>query len=269
MKEIGVDIIVSGIESGLDDELQAYCSKTDATSNSRVLDKIDSMEIFFTLLGHMMFSPFLCLDDLYSKAEFLRNIHRGWDYLNVSNNVLVYRGTALHAKIVESRLAEPFPPLSILVPYSFLDERVKKVASAVGAIKSYYPVMELNNLVYDALNISSRALNPMNAEIVKNPDLLRVFRNELENILSKLETAYISCLVNLCDLAAGKWSENGVRDAMERNLGALFPEQHQRLQGIIDSLLHALERRGVETDRLVLKTWLSAVNQRNTSGGNV
>ncbi len=271
LKRAGVDILVVGVESGVDDELRTYKKITTVGKNIKNLRRLDGFGQFFTLLGYMMFSPCLKLEDLPEKVRFLQETGRGWDYLNMSNNLLVFRGTAYQDFIEERKLALPAGKLSPVIPYRYLDERVKQVADEMGNLRlKCEDVIPLHHLLYDALNISARYYNRMNRPLREAESAFTKFREALDKQLCQLDEIYTGYFLELVELAEAGWNREQVDKIYLKWIPGRIPKARRRVQYLITDLIGECKQGGLSTSKLYLKTWMSLINtETNTAGGGV
>ncbi len=271
MKDAGVDIVVLGVESGIERELRSYNKITTVEKNIRNIRRLDGFGKFFPLFGHMMFSACLRLEDLPNKAAFLKRIHRGWDYLNLSNNVLAFRGTAYHDYLKKNHLDMETEGLSAVIPYAYEDERVRLVADEMGGLKIKSPeVIYLNNLLYDAQNIASRYYNKINEHLWSDSEPFKRFKKGLSQSLAETEKVLINYFSAIVDLAVHQWAPKKVEEAYQEYIMANFPDLLIRTRGLINDLIDAYREKDLPTDKLYLKTWMSLINtEANTSSGMV
>jgi len=271
LKEAGVDILVIGAESGVDNELRSYKKITTVRKNINNIHRLDDYGKFFILLGHMMFSPCLELSNLPEKVKFLRNIHNGWDYLNMSNNLLVFRGTAYHDLIRENSLALAAEKFFSVIPYRYSDERVRFVASEMGSLRTKCPeVILLHNLLYDALNITARYYNKMNRHLWEREAQFRQFRAGLNELLLRVEDVYCVYFLELVELAAVDSTVEKWDGVYRKWIPGSIPGFLSRAEALISEYIDGCEEAGLPTARLHLKTWMSLINKEtNTSRGKV
>jgi len=271
LKDAGADVLVIGAESGLARELKSYNKIATAEKTASCINKIDRFGRFFALTGHMMFSAFLQLDELPEKAGFLRRINRGWDYLNLSNNLLVFRGTAYHDHLIRHGLALDAPARAPLIPYRFEDGRIRDVARETGSIKARCPaVIGLQNAFYDARNIESRYFNRINAHLWGMEAHFESFRRRLDGISGDVQDVYLGYFMRLVELAGAGWNQDSADILFDEYISKSIPVFYASMQDCIKQLLDACHSKALTTDRLLLKTWMSLINSDvNTSGGGV
>lgn len=271
MKNAGVDILVLGVESGVERELRSFNKRTTVEKSLKNVCRLDDYDKFFSLLGHMMFSACLRLDDLPNKAKFLKSIHRGWDYLNMSNNVLVFRGTVYHDYINKMGLALTTDNLSAVIPYRFEDKRVKYVADEMGYLKNRCPeVIMLNNLLYDAQNVASRFFNVINKHLWEHEKSFRRFREGLSQILFNVEGLLLNYFLELVDLASSGWSISKANLIYQRWIQSGIPGNLIKTTKLVDDFFGTIKNSELSVEKLYLKTWMSLINtEANTASGKV
>jgi radical SAM superfamily enzyme YgiQ (UPF0313 family) len=271
MKEAGIDILVVGVESGIERELRSYNKRTTSQKTYENILRLDKFNRFFTILGHMMFSACLTLEELYQKVDYLKSIHRGWDYLNMSNNVLVFRGTAYHEYIKKMNLELPTSSLSAVIPYRYEDARVEYVAKEMGELKQKCPdVIYLNNLLYDAQNIISRHYNKMNKHLWENERYFVQFKENISCVLIDVENVFVKYFTSVVDLASSRWSSEEADLLYSQHIQDYFPYAFNKTKRLIDDFIESHAKAGLCTERVYLKTWMSLINTKaNTSQGQL
>ena len=271
LKSAGVDILVIGVESGVERELRSYKKRTTVQMNIDNIKRLDKFEKFFPLMGHMMFSPYLELEDILKKVEFLTKINRGWDYLNMSNNLLVYPGTAYHSMILKDGLAIECEYLFSTVPYRYIDDRVKNVANEIGNLKiRCSEVAGLYVLLHDVKNIEARYYNKINRHLWENKDSFELYKSAINNILNRAQSVYSKYLVDLVELAKCSWSTKKADEIFKEQISDTIPKIYSITRNIKNNFIEDCESKGLSTKKLSLKTWMSLINsQVNTSGGSM
>ena len=271
LKEAGVDVLVIGIESGISRELRSYRKITTLKENSDNIHRLDQLGKFFNFVGFMMFSPFLDLKDLFEKVQFMKRINRGWDYLAMSRNLLVYKGTAYHDLIDTHGLALEYDMMPGVASYKYQDGRVKYVADEMGKLKVRCPeIVSLNNLLYDVQNIMSRYGNKINKHLWKKETSFLEFRERIDQILFSNQKVLSQYFIDLIDLADMKWSDEKAELIYLDQVHNFISDSYRETKKLIKNILKDFEDSGLATNRLYLKTWISLTDtQINTAGGSV
>ena len=261
-KEAGTDIIITGIESIIPDEISSYKRKIVYTEKDvSSIQRLDSFDKFWTLIGHMMFSANLSLEDLPKKAEFMKNLNRSWDSILMSSNLLAFRGTAYHDFLRENHLEIEADPLSPLVPYKCKDMRVAQVANEMGNLKLACPqVVALNNQLYDSMNIDARFTNKMNAHLSNNP-VFPQFKANLSQIMSRTGEIYNEYFLKLVGLASDGWKDEKAKQALETILHEV-PSLAEKARHNNEEVILSFEKSGLSTKKLYLKTWISLIHSK-------
>ncbi|MBC8445348.1 MAG: hypothetical protein H8D75_01785, partial [Rhodospirillaceae bacterium] len=252
MKKAGVDVIVSGLESGEQTELDYYRKIASTETNRQACIQLEEQNLFCNIFGHMMFAPMTTLDIYQEKITFLHSINRCWDFLNMTNRLLVFWGTRIHQQIIEDGLAERQCINPGWVDYRFKDSIVGRIDKRVNEMKKQRPeFLDLNNLIYDSMNLESRLLNPANAHYLDMAaDRFSVFRERLNKRKSLLNDLYRDGFQKL----AGDPDDAFLED------GAITGEAESQRRDIT-SLLKFADDLEEKPETLFLHTWLSSVNR--------
>ncbi|MEK6873948.1 MAG: hypothetical protein AABW91_03810, partial [Nanoarchaeota archaeon] len=272
MKDAGIDVLVIGVESGLEKELASYKKIATVDQNIVTIKRVNSLNgKFYPVLGHMMFSPILSIEDLPKKIAFLKELHHGWDYLELIHSILVYRGTKYHDFIKEKNLELSTPELSPVIHYRFEDERVKKVANKIIQLKTKCQYSsKLNNLLFDAANLISRYSNKMNKHLWKREDIFMEFKEKIDEILFEVEDIYCNYFLSLVKLAKENWNDEKAEKLYLKHVKTTISKIYEETETLIPTLLDSFEREGLSTNKLYLKTWKSIVlTQVDTTGGKI
>lgn len=248
MKRAGLDVIGMGVESVNADELALFRKIATRDQSLEAYNRIEETGDFCVILGYIMLAVTSTPTIIEEKVEFLRDIRRGWDFLILTNRLQVFWGTQMHRDLVAAGLAEDGRPLAGYAPYRFADPKIAKLDQRITEIKRRRPeFMEINNLMYDAINLESRMLNPVNAEILAAVgERYGVYRQRLHDRQDKLSNLY-------CD---GMLAVNEDPDApfLEDFDGKAALAD---LRGDIDFLMSPIHANGLSTDKLYLRTWMA------------
>ena len=269
LKATGVDVVGIGVESGLPDELASYKKIATVDESRRAVLRVEARDRFFCIVGHMMFSPVLELEDLPKKVDFLKEINRCWDYLDMSNNVIIFPGTAYHQAMMERGLVYDYERFSGSVPYRFKDPRVENIASSMGELKGRCPnIIEFNNKIYDAMNIASRFQNSMNRHLQAHPEPYQQFRERVEQLRQEASAVLSTYFLELVELARRGWDAKEAESLYARSIPLFYDSVAKDLNEEIDRLVETYEKAKLSTTRLTLRTWMSIINTEvNTASG--
>lgn len=269
LKDAGIDIIILGIESNLDKELSSYRKISTLDKSVQSLLRLNKIDKFLPIIGYIMFSPVLELDDLPKKVDFLKSIHYAWDHILMTSNILIYPGTVYHEKIKSMGLTLEHDDLATIIPYRFKDEKVGLVADEMSNLKIKYPeVITVNNLIYNSKNIISRYKNKINMHLWSEEDSFIKFKEKLEEVLYEVEEAYVSFFKELINLAKTGFLKEQIDSAYEKYISGKFVNFLEQLEKNIDEFIGNCERKGLPTDKLYLETWASLGNTKvNTARG--
>lgn len=271
LKYTGIDVVICGVESPLEKELKSYRKIATLEESTEGLKRLNEIGKFFALQGYIMFSPVLELQDLPEKINFLKKIHHGWDYYNLSNNILVYPGTAYDKYLKERGLILEHDELAAIIPYHFKDERVGIVAREINKLKINYPkVISLQHSLFDSMNVFSRYHNKMNKHLHVNEKAFTRFKMNLKEILYEVEDRYHLVFSDFIDLAGSDYSEEKANLIGNKHINKYILNLSNKADNNLKSFLEGCERKNLSTDKLYLKTWMSIItSQVNASGGKI
>jgi len=272
LKYAGVDIVIPGIESGLERELKTYKKLTTPEKSANAIRKLENYGKFFSVLGYIMFSPILEIDELPKKMNYLKELGHEWDVLNTSYSTLVFPGTRYHEFIKSEGLELNHDDLDTIIPYRFVDERVGFVAKEMGNLKIKNPeTMNLHNSIMDSKNVGSRFYNKMNMPLQGNLGAFERFERELKEITDETGNHYYNFFMEMVDLAKKGYSKESANALRELHIDReRFRVLYNRANDNLNYFLNDCEVKGLSTNKLYLKTWMSLIGSNvNTAGGKI
>lgn len=251
MKQAGVDVIVIGLESGSPHELAFFKKIATREINIEAARHLESQQMFCNIFGYMMFSPVVSIPDVVEKVHFLRHINRAWDFLNLTNRVLVFWGSAMHRDLEAMGLINVADVTPGYVAYSFQHAETADLDARTNALKQRRPeFLLLNKLIYDAMNIESRLQNPMNASYLKIAGTaFRDFQSRLRAHQVKLNDTYSAAFEQFA-------TARGVEFLPDFDVAEVADAQRSEIR----ELLNVFSEKGEIPKTLFLETWLSVVN---------
>lgn len=253
MKAAGIDVLVIGIESGSQLELDFYKKIATKDVSRKAFKTLEAMQgRFCVILGYIMFSPISTSEILREKTEFLRDIERGWDFLNLTNRLRVYWGTRIHHQLVKEGLSDDTKPTPDYVPFRFREDAVATLDEKFSRLKSERPgFSRLNRLIYDALNLEARMLNPANAAYL---DLagqsFTEFQQKLKERKRYLSDLYADAFLSVIDQPNSEF------------LPRFDPDEYaDALEGDVKNCLSFVDQLEPSPTTLQLQTWLSVFDR--------
>jgi len=162
-KKAGIDVIIVGVEAGSDDELKFYEKKATMVDNYRMVNLLRDMDIFFVIVGFIMFGPNSTMATLRSNIDFLNGVGATDNLSHISNALMLIRGSKLYRMLnTEGRVMESGNVCDLPL-YLMLDKQAEKMARLFRDIFARFPIaLQVNDLQVKSGNLLSRMLNPMN-----------------------------------------------------------------------------------------------------------
>ncbi|MBF0117986.1 MAG: radical SAM protein [Desulfobacterales bacterium] len=242
LKKAGIDIIVIGVESGVDTDLKEFKKISSADTAKDTINRLDKTGLFFTILGYLMFTPFTTLELLRQKINYLNDLNRCWDYMNMTNWLLVYYGSRMHDNLLKKKLVKCDEDPIAYVSYNFSDENVRKIAQTMNMIKKRVPeVMNMHKLFYDGYNVFSRLKDPLKQEF-------KVFFEKFFIIQRQIGKLYYDIMLKLIDISPQYIGEISIAEDMFLPVKEIYFTLKQDFQELISK------------DILFVDTWFSNVN---------
>jgi len=194
-KRAGIDVIIPGAESGSDYELRYYEKLATIEDNFRTIKILRDLDLFFILVGFIMFGPNSTKKNLLQNLKFLNEFELDDNLMQLANVLILIRGSKLYYRLKdEGRLIESDkywePP-----KYKFIDPLGERMAKHwVNLYFRYQATKEINTLQMNLGNLIYRMTNPMNKEILKtlNDDYIELKEKyfELRKVFGNMNSNY-------------------------------------------------------------------------------
>jgi hypothetical protein len=251
MKSAGVDVIICGLESGSQQELSFFRKLASKKQGLAAFSHLEESGSFCNILGYMMFTPVTTMEILEEKVGFLRQLTRGWDFLNLTNRLLVIWGTVIHRQLIDLGLAEDGDFHAGYVPFKYKDAKVLRVDEFFNTLKRQRPeIVRLNNLMYDALNIESRLQNPINeSHRAALGGGFEQFQSDLRDRERRLSQLYCNSFLEIL---------NNPDAAFCPEID--FEEELTALDRSVNMVIEPLQLIDRHLSTVYLRTWMSSVN---------
>lgn len=260
-KRAGVDVIIIGAEAGSDYELDLYDKHATLADNYRTANLLRELDLFYVLVGFIMFGPNSDENTLRSNIEFLGQCGLADNLMQVANVLMLVRDSKLYYRLRdEGRVREDGgywePPR-----YTFLDPVGERMARHWQNLYVRHPATkEVNTLQVNIGNLVARMTNPMNAAILARlgDDYLelKATQEELARQLGREQRDYFLRTLDLARAEADQevWDQ-GAAQFFDGVYGAYLP----RYQAAYDNFLDKVSQAGFPLSGLVFKHFYSAI----------
>ena len=165
-KRAGIDVIIIGAEAGSDYELELYEKIASLEDNYRTAMMLRDLDMFYVLVGFIMFGPYSTGETLRSNIEFLNDCGLTDNVMHLNNVLMLVRGSNLYYRLKEEG--------RVIETENFWGQPIYSISDTVGRrmtlhwqnLYSRYPATkDINSLQINIGNIIARMTNPMNKRI--------------------------------------------------------------------------------------------------------
>lgn len=169
-KKAGIDVILPGVEAGSDYELTFYEKNASLEDNTRTVQILKELGLFFMSPGFIMFGPNSTLETIKSNIAYLHECGLTDNLFLLGNVLILLRDSKLYHRLKEEgRVIEDPDRFWELPKYTFLDPLAERLSKHwwYGRVISRFPdTLEVNNLQVNIGNLVSRMTNPMNRKVL-------------------------------------------------------------------------------------------------------
>lgn len=257
LKQAGLDVVFLGIESGSNSDLAVMRKKATVEDNIRAT-LLFREENVFDIIGFIMYTPYTTLDDLKKNLYFLKLIDKTYCIYHFSNVLKAYRGSSIYRSLKEDGMITSDEDVKTPPQYKFIDARVEPIARAFSSIGGRFPrLLKINTLLYDAHNILSRYHNVMNEKCRELPEAYLEFKTRIFESERTIGDNYYQLFLSAIELAENGWNRTVFEILLEQHILDFLEGYPEKIESYITDYLNTIERAGISTDTLYLKTWSS------------
>lgn len=165
-KRAGIDVVIIGAEAGSDYELRLYQKPASLEEIYHAALLLRDLDMFFVLVGFIMFGPNSNPETLRENIEFLHRCRLDYNLMPVENVLMLIKDCQLyHLLREEGRVIEP-DAFWEMPKYVFLDQTAEKMARHCSGLLARFPVAKkVNDYQVNLGNLIARFTNPMNTDI--------------------------------------------------------------------------------------------------------
>lgn len=260
-KRAGIDIVIIGAEAGSDYELKLYDKRATLNDNYRTAEMLQGLDLFYVLVGFIMFGPNSTLETLRSNIEFLYKSALTDNLMQVANVLMLVRDSKLyHMLKAEDRVIEPANYWE-LPKYKFLDSTAERAANHWHNIFIRFPAtLEVNKLQVNTSNVIARMTNPMNSEI------LSVMREEYsslksgyEQLRSRFGKLHYEYFIHILEALEKGQSDLQLESAAKEFFGVTYKRYLPIYKDIYEGFLSRVVENGFPLSGLVFRHFHSAM----------
>jgi radical SAM superfamily enzyme YgiQ (UPF0313 family) len=165
-KRAGIDVVIAGAESGSEYELRLYEKNARLEDNYRIVKILGELDLFYVMIGFIMFGPNSTRETLRSNMEFLYKFGFADNMMLVANVLMLIKSSKLYRMLKdEGRVTDPENCWE-MPKYKMNDPVAERMAGHYANIFARYPITaELNKVQVNSGNLIARMNNPMNAVV--------------------------------------------------------------------------------------------------------
>lgn len=264
-KRAGIDMIIIGAEAGSDYELDLYEKHASLADNYRTAIMLRDLDLFYVLVGFIMFGPYTTAATLRSNIAFLSDCGFADNIMQLANMLILVRGSKIYqqlkdaGRVIEGNFWEQ--PL-----YTVIDPVGERMALKWQNMYVRYPATkEVTSLQMNIGNVLSRMTNPLNAAILDAfGDEYAAFKARSQALNARLGTLNRDFFLEA--LAAVERDVDDARyDAMASDyFGGLYGSYAKEYAELYEGFLGGVERAGFGMSGLVFRSFFSAVAVNGT-----
>ncbi len=187
-KQAGIDVIIIGAEAGSDFELDIYEKHASVEDNYRTALMLKEMDLFYVLVGFIMFGPYSTAQTLRHNIEFLHSCGLACSVRSLTNVLMLVKASKLYHRLkAEGKVLEPQHYWN-QPTYVIEDPVGRRVSLLWENVFARYPhVREMDSLQINIGNIISRMTNPLNRQVLDAfPSEFAAFKQEFRRMEQNL-----------------------------------------------------------------------------------
>ena len=265
-KNAGIDVIIVGAEAGSDYELKFYEKRATIADNFRTIRLLKEMDLFYVLVGFIMFGPNSTKETLMENLRFLHECGLADNLMQLANVLILIRDSKLYHRLKDENRVIESEQLWVPPKYTFIDPIGEKMAKHWSNLYSRFPnTRDVNSLQVNLGNLIYRMKNPMNQNVLHElyDDYIELAEtyNQLSKVVGDENCDYFKeTLFQLEKNYSDKKLEKISSDFFE-NKYRTYLMQYSTLY---NTFLNKIQKKGFGLSGLVFKHFYSAIAIEDT-----
>ena len=258
-KKAGIDVVIIGAESGSDEELRLYEKRASLRDNYRMAQILKDLDMFYVLIGFIMFGPNSTLTTVRDNIEFLHEFGSTDNILFVSNVLMLIRGSKLYDSLKEEGRVIESNKYWELPKYRFLDPLAERLANHWSNLFGRYPVTyEVSKLQINSANLYARMTNPMNTPILAAfQEEFLSFKDQYKKLGRQFGKLQYDYFLQTVDLVRSGCDDEVLHQSADRFFGETYAEYLPEYDQLYNGLLQRVSEGGFSLSGLVFNHFLS------------
>lgn len=258
-KKAGVDVVIIGAEAGSDFELDLYEKRASLEDNYRTAKFLRDLDIFYVLVGFIMYGPYSTAETLRANIEFLNDCGLTDNVMHLNNVLMLVRGSKLFDRLLaEGRVEEPINFWE-QPRYVITDPVGRRMALHWQNLYSRFPVTkEINALQMNSGNILARMTNPMNERILQTlGDAFSEFKERSRRLAAEFGNLNYEYFKEILHRIENDCSDEDLEERAMGFFGNLYRCYLPKYKNLHDGFISHVENAGFGMSGLVFRSFFS------------
>ncbi|MFA5101318.1 MAG: radical SAM protein, partial [Candidatus Omnitrophota bacterium] len=273
-KRAGIDIVIIGAEAGSDYELRLYEKHASLEDNYRTARQLQALDLFYVLVGFIMFGPNSTPETLRSNMEFLHKHALADNLMLVANVLMLIKDSKLyHMLKAEGRVIDAQHYWE-LPRYTFKDKRAETLASHWQNLFARFPAtLEVNKLQVNTGNLVYRMTNSMNAQVLAAlHDEYQEFKRTYKTLTGEFSSLQYEYFLSTLAMVENGCAPQALEDKGKEFFGSVYRSYQATYAALYNGFINKIIGKGFGLSGLVFKHFHSAmameVTERIETGTN-
>ena len=260
LKKAGMDIIILGIEACTDEELKIFGKNSNVEKNTKAYFRLKQMNSFFVNVGYITIHPYSTIESLYRSYGYINKLGESFSFNIFLAALIPLRGTNIYDRMHEDNLITNHDDILQIPKYKFINPKIALLCDAIQSMKIKYPIfLQLNNTVWEALNVKARATNRVFEGMLNNEKVNLAFNKFSsfinDEIFYTLGEKNYTIQKRMLELLETNWSEKKFDELFNESYIQYLVLTKKRIENEIFNLLTLINSEGYDISILQLKPW--------------
>lgn len=266
-KQAGIDVIILGVESGSDYELNLYGKNSTMMDNIRTLKILRELDMFYVFAGFIMFGPNSTIDILRKNIKFLHEAGFADNLYILSNTLMLIRDSKLYENLKKEGRVIESGNFWELPKYTFIDDKVERVAKHWQNIISRFPATKsLNTIQINTGNLIARMTNPMNETVFHSfQDEYLQLKHSFQGLSSAFGTLQKDYFLETVRMVEEGCSDDDLKKSGVAFFDKTYNEYLPVYKELYEGFLQMITAAGFGLSGLVFEHFYSAVTVKETA----
>lgn len=265
-KRAGIDVVIIGAEAGSDYELDIYEKNASLEDNYRTATMLKELDLFYVLVGFIMFGPYTTEKTLRSNIDFLHKCGLACSLRSLTNVLMLVKASKLYHRLKEEGRTIESSNYWEQPTYTIEDPVGRRFSLLWQNMFARYPaVRQMDTLQINIGNLISRMQNKMNQNVLEHfSKEFMVFKRQFIALEALLGHKNHQHFLIILDRVLNNASDHEIESIFKNYFIVEYGSFEQQYRSLFNQFISRISEAGFGLSGLVFNNFTSALSVDNS-----